>query len=548
MTHPGVDNCWYDEFNSPIKRRLGMNKQKAFVAIIMSFVLAALSQQVAAQESALVFTLPFGSYAVGFKSANQYDYSRSFEKYNMEGRLINEGGARPIQTSIWYPTVDDGKTLPMLYEDYAYLVANEAGFPELTEEMKTNAKKILRGFYRSPEARFENEMAAKTNVIKDAKPAPGSFPVVVYAPSLSSQSFENSVLCEYIASHGYIVVASPCMGTRSRAMTDDLVGMETQALDIGFLISFMRGYPHADAERLAVMGFSWGGISNVMAKMRNDNVKALVCLDGSIRYYPKLFKESPFADMSKINVPLLLLAQKNWSFEELDSLDLGTSSITDNFYNSLKYSDAYLVTFNHLWHQNFASSYIKLKERNPDFLNERGQEEVNHSYEWVCRYVLNFLDAYLKNDAKGLAFLKNKPEQNGIAPYVVTVQSKTGEKAPPSMMEFAHMLRKQGFDKASQTYADIKKSIPDFVLKENEVDSWGYWLLLGYGKIKEGIEIFKLNVELYPESSNVYYSLGEAYMMYGDKELAIENYQKSLELNPKNTNAIARLKKLKEER
>lgn len=524
-----------------------MKKQAAFFVIIISFVLTGLSIEAVAQESALAFTLPLGPYAVGFKLVNQYDYSRSFEKYNMEGKLVNEGGARPIQTSIWYPALDDGMTLPMHYKEYAYLVANETGFIEVTDEMKMSAKKMLRGFYNSPEARFENEMAAETNALKDAKPAPGPFPVVVYAPSFNAQSSENSVLCEYIASYGYIVVASPCMGMRSRAMTQDLVGMETQALDIGFLISFMHGYPHADAERLAVMGFSWGGISNVLAKMRNDNVKALVCLDGSIRYEPKLFKESPFADISKINVPLLFLAQKNWSFEMLNSFGLDTSGITDNFYNSLKYSDAYLVTFNQLMHQNFGSVFIKLTERNPIF-GERGQEEVNQGYEWVCRYVLNFLEAYLKNDAKGLAFLQNKPEQNGVPPYLITVQSKAGEKAPPSLMEFAHMLRKQGFDKASQTYADIKKSIPDFALKENEVNSWGYWLLLGYGKIKEAIEIFKLNVELYPESSNVYESLGDSYMRNGDKELAIENLQRSLELNPQNTNAIEMLKKLKEEK
>jgi tetratricopeptide (TPR) repeat protein len=66
-------------------------------------------------------------------------------------------------------------------------------------------------------------------------------------------------------------------------------------------------------------------------------------------------------------------------------------------------------------------------------------------------------------------------------------------------------------------------------------------------KIKETIEIFKLNVEVYPQSYNVYDSLAEAYMINGEKELAIKNYEKSLELNPKNTNAIEMLKKLKKQ-
>ena len=65
------------------------------------------------------------------------------------------------------------------------------------------------------------------------------------------------------------------------------------------------------------------------------------------------------------------------------------------------------------------------------------------------------------------------------------------------------------------------------------------------GKVAEAIVIFKLNTELYPQSSNVYDSLGEAYMAKGDSEAAAANYKKSLELNPGNKNAVNMLKKLK---
>ncbi len=64
-------------------------------------------------------------------------------------------------------------------------------------------------------------------------------------------------------------------------------------------------------------------------------------------------------------------------------------------------------------------------------------------------------------------------------------------------------------------------------------------------KVKEAIEVFKLNVEAYPQSANVYDSLGQAYMVNGDKELAIRNYQRAVELNAQNTNAIEMLKKLR---
>jgi tetratricopeptide (TPR) repeat protein len=58
------------------------------------------------------------------------------------------------------------------------------------------------------------------------------------------------------------------------------------------------------------------------------------------------------------------------------------------------------------------------------------------------------------------------------------------------------------------------------------------------------VEIFRLNVEQFPMDANVYDSLGEAYLKQGDKALAIENYKKSLDLNPQNENARDVLKRL----
>jgi CubicO group peptidase (beta-lactamase class C family) len=75
---------------------------------------------------------------------------------------------------------------------------------------------------------------------------------------------------------------------------------------------------------------------------------------------------------------------------------------------------------------------------------------------------------------------------------------------------------------------------------EMELNRLGYQLL-SMKKLTEAIEIFKLNVEMFPQSANVYDSLGEAYMTHNDKELSIANYKKSLELDPNNANAKARL-------
>lgn len=93
------------------------------------------------------------------------------------------------------------------------------------------------------------------------------------------------------------------------------------------------------------------------------------------------------------------------------------------------------------------------------------------------------------------------------------------------------------------TLAQTKADAYNF--KENELNNLGYQLIAKQ-KIDESIEIFKLNVEAYPDAFNTYDSLGEAYMINGDKELAIQNYNKSLELNPNNTNAVNMLERLEE--
>ncbi len=100
------------------------------------------------------------------------------------------------------------------------------------------------------------------------------------------------------------------------------------------------------------------------------------------------------------------------------------------------------------------------------------------------------------------------------------------------------------FAEAIEAYKKIKRETPNNnAVAEERLNSIGY-SLLEQKKIAAAIAVFKANVEMYPQSWNVYDSLGEAYLANGEKELAITNYKKSLELNPQNKNAVELLKKL----
>lgn len=106
-------------------------------------------------------------------------------------------------------------------------------------------------------------------------------------------------------------------------------------------------------------------------------------------------------------------------------------------------------------------------------------------------------------------------------------------------------IYREGAEKALKVYLEERKQ-PAKRLTEAQINSLGYALMQSK-KTADAIEVLKLNVADFPASFNAYDSLGEAYINAGNKELAIQNYQKSLELNPQNQNAVQKLKKLKEQ-
>ena len=105
---------------------------------------------------------------------------------------------------------------------------------------------------------------------------------------------------------------------------------------------------------------------------------------------------------------------------------------------------------------------------------------------------------------------------------------------------------KEGIEAAIRFYEKQRVAQdPQYDLAEPELNSLGYQLLYGDRKPSDAIEIFKLNTVAYPTSSNVFDSLGEAYQVSGNKDLAIQSYQRAVQLDPTNLHAVDMLKKLR---
>src|SRR6185369_691496 len=107
------------------------------------------------------------------------------------------------------------------------------------------------------------------------------------------------------------------------------------------------------------------------------------------------------------------------------------------------------------------------------------------------------------------------------------------------------ILEQEGFEQAIKLYEESRARDPQQpVFSENFLNQLGY-RLINQTRLAQALKVFRLNVEAYPASANVYDSLAEAYMLSGNKEMAIKFYEKSIELNPNNRGAIEAVKKLK---
>ena len=147
-------------------------------------------------------------------------------------------------------------------------------------------------------------------------------------------------------------------------------------------------------------------------------------------------------------------------------------------------------------------------------------------------------------------FIKPEGTNGGVPDYELQIVTPAGpnptKRLAADTLVPSEMLLTGKIAEAIEAYRKIKKNTPlNVTVTENRLNNMGY-ALMQQKKLPEAIALLKLNVEFYPQSSNTYDSLAEAYMNAGEKDLAITNYKKSLELNPQNANAREMLKKLEQ--
>jgi len=157
----------------------------------------------------------------------------------------------------------------------------------------------------------------------------------------------------------------------------------------------------------------------------------------------------------------------------------------------------------------------------------------------------NAFAGFNKERGQAVVVLTNSDQPIGdIGMRLMNADAPLRNIAPHIASELRRIIDDEGADGLVAKYQTLRQEEADnYDFGEDEINRLGYFYL-GMDRFDAAVAIFKINTIEHPGSSNVWDSYGEGLMMSGDTVAAVANYQKSLELNPGNTNAVEMLAKM----
>ncbi|WP_422083032.1 serine hydrolase [Ulvibacterium sp.] len=152
---------------------------------------------------------------------------------------------------------------------------------------------------------------------------------------------------------------------------------------------------------------------------------------------------------------------------------------------------------------------------------------------------------FIKGGDRGVVVLSNSNTGvDDIGIHILHPDSPLNEIKPSIGVKLQNIMDTLGIEAAISNYWDLKKNkAEEFDFTEGQLSKLGH-RYLKKKEMEKALAIFKLNIEAFPNSSNVYASYGKAQLKHGDKETSIINYKKAVELNPGNLEAIKNLTEL----
>jgi hypothetical protein len=265
------------------------------------------------RSSSLRGDLEHGAYEIGFRLFTDYDIDRPALPSS-----ISTNVGRQIPIAIWYPAIRSTQA-HMRLRDYV-----RASGEAIVGEPAAGASSLSR-FVDDAAARgvgrpaVETLLKAETSAMRNAELVPKRFPLVLFAHASPET---ESVMCEYLASHGFVVAAVKSRGATEPDYRLSRENLDAMVSDLAFVAARMEREPNVAGGGVSVIGMSNGSIAGVGLQLRGLRVSAVVSLDGGIGEDAggTFLKERAAGDLSRFSSPILHLYAPNNRHLNLDHL------------------------------------------------------------------------------------------------------------------------------------------------------------------------------------------------------------------------------------
>lgn len=515
-----------------------------------------------------------GAFAVGFKTTWRLDYSRRYSMTYTDKTTYASGKApRPILVNIWYPAKTNGAEKPMLHRNYFDVQSHEPLLEKFSKELVAfNLAVLAKELLEKPaneltakeKSLLDQFLATPTACFRNAIEADGRFPLVVYHSGHGSSFEDNAVLCEFLASHGFVVIGSAFQEPRGESFNTD--GGMTSVGDFQLLIAYSKSLPNVDWNHIGVAGHSGGAHATLTYRAQQDCLAdAVVSLDTTQDYYCAADKRwepmssTVLKNRKNMKGAILMVANPHAFFDLADSC-----SSARRYYFTVKdlgHNDFAAQGVRHLAMQHQLHATEPLESRSKPEKGEPSEKEkleaATLAYESLCNYMLQFFNAELKEDAVAKKYLEKQfrdTKLEGSEAHVVYVpEGVSGPEPclkdspkPPTPRQLRYFYREHG---ATATVALMRRSRKESPKSPIYHQIFGLALvgeLLDQGKTKDAIAFNEFYRECDADCAKLLTGWAKVYVQFGRKALARDYLKKVLLLQPNDAEAAAKLKELGE--
>jgi hypothetical protein len=509
--------------------------------------------------------LPVGPFAVGFQSSWAFDDGRTYRTAFDDGQTYGaEKSPRPVLVLMWYPARTSAGE-PMPHAGYFDIACDDPRLASFSQALASYARGVfveqVMGVKEAEldaagRAELATALAAPTLCRRAAARAKGQFPLVVYHCGAGSSFEDNAALCEFLASHGYVVLCSAYPRADGSSLGID--AGRGSAEDVQFLVRRARALAFVDWRHVGLIGHSAGAQAMARYAAQPGSIgDALVMLDTTQDYYAlgmpmhKALVSETTEGVAQLTRPMLVAAGPEAIFALCDTL--------------VNAERTYL-TVPELDHDEFISQGHQRLARivrheaaspgGPDAAAVKHAQPARANYRVLCDDVRAFFDAELgRGDADFAARLANARAQpwSPTVPCLVPVPKGVREPeaydlasaVPPSPREFRRLFEEQGVEAACEVLVRFHDAEPRSPLYVSEMVSGSLlYVLLENGRRDDAALYYDTLKSVALPVLSLFTFLADINRMQHDLTLARHILELAHGLDPDDAGVAAKLREL----